>query len=86
MDKERYYIVCSQDFVGNSIVLWRPNSRGYTIHLEDAGKYTKETAQAICQTRDTDKAYPVDVLDKVSRKHVDGQAMYKIRAQQLTTE
>ena len=86
MSDQLYYIVCSKDFVGNSIVFWRAGGKGYTINLAEAGKYTEKKAIPICQNRGTDIAYPVEVLDKVARRHVDGQDLYKIRDQQLNTE
>lgn len=32
---------------GDTITWWKPNSRGYTVDLEQAGEYSKEQAEAI---------------------------------------
>lgn len=31
---------------------WRPNSRGYTIDMTKAGRYSREDAIKICRSRD----------------------------------
>lgn len=37
---------CSGD---EGLTFWRPNSRGYTVFLSAAGRYTKQEAESICK-------------------------------------
>ena len=41
---------------------WRPNSRGYTAHLEKAGRYSRNDALALCRTRDQVPGEPMPEL------------------------
>ena len=48
------------------ICWWRPESRGYTICVDKAGRYTEEEARSIC-TGTVCIAVPVDAAVKISR-------------------
>lgn len=46
----RYFIRSHErGYWGNSPVWWGPNSRGYTAHLDQAGRYTWEQCVQICK-------------------------------------
>jgi hypothetical protein len=45
--QELYYI--QNGYVGNAILWWGIDSKGYTTDITKAGKYTKEEAQKIIQ-------------------------------------
>ena len=61
----KYYIQnTQQDFIGNSIVFWALNSRGYTAKLENAEKFTYKEAKKICEGNpEKNKAWEVDYID-----------------------
>ncbi len=42
-----YYIRDMRQIIGNACLWWRPNLRGYTTDLKEAGLYTKEEAEEI---------------------------------------
>lgn len=67
---ELFYVQDARSYVGNSVVWWCPDSRGYTINLDKAGKYT---AKEVATMRDTDVPWPVEAVDKVRSYHVDSQ-------------
>jgi hypothetical protein len=72
-----YYIQNrSKGFLGNSIIWWGKNSRGYTADLNEAGKYTEEEAKKICTGHLVENvAYPCEYIDSNEgvQRHVDMQ-------------
>lgn len=62
MSDQKYYIR-NEGYVGNALVWWRPNGRGYTTDIREAGKYTYEKAKSICK-RDEDSAYLCSYIDE----------------------
>ena len=49
MEEELYYLK-TEGFNGDALIWWRPNSGGYTINLNEAGKYPKSEAIDICKS------------------------------------
>jgi hypothetical protein len=67
-----YYI--QNGWVGNAILWWAIDSKGYTTDLRNAGKYTHEQAQGIIK-RPQDIAWECDYVDNCLDAHklvVDG--------------
>ncbi len=61
----KYYIqnTCA-GFLGNSIVFWAIDSRGYTPDLQKSHKFTEEEAKEICQGNPVkNKAWPVEYIE-----------------------
>ena len=48
------------------ICWWKPDSRGYTICLDKAGRYTEEEARGICTSSEC-IAVPVDAATSIAR-------------------
>lgn len=73
-DGELFYILDASSVVGNCALWWRPEGRGYTCDLADAGKYTAEQAAAL---RPTDVLVSCAVADAAVVRHVrlDGDAL-----------
>lgn len=63
-----YYVQDSRDFVGNAMLWWRPDGRGYTTDLSQAGQYDHKPSD-----RDTDILWPVDYIESIATLHVDHQ-------------
>lgn len=63
--KEEYYIQnTNQGYLGNAIVFWAKNSRGYTADLNNSHKFTYEEAKKICTNNpEKNKAWPVSYID-----------------------
>ena len=71
--EEMYYI--QNGYVGNAILWWGIDSKGYTTDFTKAGKYTKEQAEGIIK-RPQDRAWPcsyVDTNEEAKKLIVDGQ-------------
>ena len=66
----KYYIQDSRQYVGNCLLWWCPNHGGYTTQIDEAGLYTEEEMNKICSNRDTDIAWPQDIVEKSIVKHV----------------
>lgn len=60
-----YYIQNKKaGYSGNNIYFWALESRGYTIDLNRAQKYTEEEAKKICLGNpEKNVAWPVDYID-----------------------
>jgi len=58
--EEMYYI--QNGYVGNAILWWGIDSKGYTTDITKAGKYTKEEAEKIIQ-RPQDIAWLCEHID-----------------------
>lgn len=64
MKKGELYYLRTEGFVGNALLWWGKNHRGYTSNILQAGKYTRKEAENICHGRDTEKAYLCSVIDE----------------------
>jgi len=61
MKEKLYYI--QNGYVGNAILWWAIDSKGYTTDIGKVGKYTKEEAKKIIQ-RPQDIAWECNYIDK----------------------
>jgi hypothetical protein len=71
--EEMYYI--QNGYVGNAILWWAMNSKGYTTDFTNAGKYTKEQAEKIIE-RPQDIAWKCSYVDNcidAQKLIIDGQ-------------
>lgn len=66
-------------YVGNSVLFWGHDSKGYTCNAEDAGVYTEEEAHRICGNRPTvDRMLLKSAVDKHWRRHFDAQDLHLV--------
>lgn len=72
-----YYIQDSRDFVGNSMLWWRPDGRGYTTDIAEAGQYAHKPTD-----RDSDVLWPVEYIDGIAQLHVDHQKAHSAETRQ----
>jgi hypothetical protein len=76
--KEKLYYI-QNGWLGNAIVWWAKDRKGYTTDIEKAGKYTKDEAKEIIQ-RPQDRAWEcchVDNCSSARRTVIDGQYLNK---------
>jgi hypothetical protein len=62
-----YYI--QNGFVGNAMCWWRPDGKGYTTDIKDAGRYSEEDAKEQARMRFEDIAWPCDYIDENEMAH-----------------
>lgn len=70
---EEYYLQDSRSFVGNDMLFWKKDGKGYTTNLREAHVYTKDEAVSQHQCRETDIPWPKDYIDAKTRPAVDVQ-------------
>jgi len=61
----KYYVEDSRRPVGNCMLWWRPEGKGYTTQIEEAGLYS---AEQVKQMRSSDVGWPEPFV----RKHLVG--------------
>ncbi|MBB1630260.1 Lar family restriction alleviation protein [Cupriavidus sp. UME77] len=67
-----FYVQDTRQFVGNCVMWWGKNHRGYVSRLNEAGRYTLDEASRICE-RDTDRMWPCEQIDVLAHPTVDMQ-------------
>jgi len=75
MKKEDKQFYIQNGWVGNAILWWGIDSKGYTTEIDKAGRYTYEEAKKIIQ-RPEDKAWECKHVDECLKAHkriIDGQ-------------
>jgi hypothetical protein len=66
---KEYYILSINHTRGYVVSLWRPNNSGYTIYLEQAGRYSEEQVKKNQQYYDnkvTTMAVPCEDVEKMA--------------------
>jgi hypothetical protein len=59
---QQFYIQDARSYVGDAVVWWRPDGKGYTCDLSDAGIYSLEE---VLHLRETDVPWPRELVDSV---------------------
>lgn len=78
MEDKLYYLqsIKHRGFIGNSVLWWAENSRGYTCNIDKAGIYSEKEARKIyLGGHGGIIAWPVEYIDSIISRHVDGQHM-----------
>lgn len=71
--EDNFYLQDSRSYVGNDVLWWATDGKGYTTDLREAHVYTKEQAQAYHKNRHTDIPWPKEYIDGKVRPAVDMQ-------------
>ena len=64
-----FYIQNNTKYLGNAPLWWRPNGKGYTFKIEEAGLYDKSDAVSQNKCRAEDIPWPKGYMDNVSVKN-----------------
>lgn len=70
---ELFYLQDNRSYVGNDILWWAKDGKGYTTDLTKAHIFSKEEALKQNQCRETDIPWPKNYIDKRTRPAVDMQ-------------
>ena len=78
MPEDLYYIQ-TRGPVGNCVLWWGIEGKGYVCDLDRAGKYSRQEAESIVKGRpDVDKAWRCEDIDRLSVRHFDMQKFREI--------
>jgi len=75
MSKQLYYIQDKRQVVGNSVLWWGKNSRGYVTELEEAGLYPESKLPGL---RSTDIPYKKEDIEAVACTHIRVETLGRI--------
>lgn len=73
MSDQLFYLQDSRSYVGNDVLWWAKDGKGYTTDLSKAHTYTKADAVAQHEMRETDIPWPKEYIDAKTRPAVDMQ-------------
>lgn len=79
MDDE-FYLQDSRSYVGNDMLFWAKDGKGYTTDLRNAHLYTKQQALKRHESRETDIPWPKAYIDAKTRPAVDMQYVKRSEA------
>lgn len=75
-----FYLQDSRGYVGNDVIWWAKDGKGYTTDLSEAHVYCQEDAQKQHDMRETDIPWPKDYIDGKTRPAVDMQYIKRAEA------
>ena len=70
---EQFYMQDSRGYIGNDVLWWAKNGKGYTTDLSKAEVYSREEAQRMHDNRRSDIPWPKIYIDSKTRPAVDMQ-------------
>lgn len=70
---ELFYLQDSRSYVGNDVLFWAINGKGYTTDVRKAHVYTKAEAVKQHNSRPSDIPWPKDYIDEKTHPAVDMQ-------------
>lgn len=73
MSEFLFYLQDSRGYVGNDVLWWAKDGKGYTTDLSKAETYTKGEAQRMHDNRRSDVPWPKSYIDAKTRPAVDMQ-------------
>jgi hypothetical protein len=75
-----FYLQDSRSYVGNDMLFWGIDGRGYTTDLRHAAQFTLEDAARQNRSRETDIPWPVAYIDARQKPVVDMQTCKRSEA------
>ena len=80
MSERLFYLQDSRSYVGNDVLWWAKDGKGYTTDLSKAEIYSQEDAQAQHDCRETDIPWPKEYIEAKTRPAVDMQYIKRAEA------
>lgn len=73
MKEQPFYLQDNRSYVGNDVLWWAKDGKGYTTDLSNAHIYNKNDALAQHRCRESDVPWPKEYIDERTRPAVDMQ-------------
>lgn len=77
---DKYYLQDSSTYVGNDMLFWKKDGKGYTTDTREAHVFTKEDAVKQHHCRETDIPWPKVYIDERVKFAVDSQCVSRCDA------
>lgn len=77
---DEFYLQDSRSYVGNDMLFWAKDGKGYTTDMNNAEVYSKDDAVAQHQRRESDIPWPKSYIDARTRPAVDMQYVKRAEA------
>ena len=71
MTEQLYYIQSPKRYIGNSLLWWKKDSRGYTVKLDEALLINEEEMKRLIYCQPGSTAWKKEAVDSVARLQVD---------------
>lgn len=81
--EELFYIIDTRQLVGNCVLFWGPDRKGYVCEVDKAGLYSRDEAMRQQKSRETDRAIPKSVVDAGSTRHFRAERFFDYRDRAL---
>jgi len=72
-DEDLYYLQDTRTHVGNSMMWWAKDSKGYVCDIRKAHVFTRKEAFEQYKARSTDRPWPKKYIDARVSHHIDMQ-------------
>lgn len=77
MVETKYILDVKENVVGNCLLFYRKEGKGYTLDLNEAHEFTEQEAQNyVKQSHGKYRMWRKDVLEKAAKLHVDESMAY----------
>ena len=70
---EKFYLQDSRSYVGNNVLFWAKDNKGYTTDVSKAQLYSRDVAEKMHLSRPSDIPWPKSYIDNKTRPAVDMQ-------------
>lgn len=75
-----FYIQDTRSYVGNAVLWWAKEGKGYTTDLDEAALYTAEEAARIHRNRESDKPIAQSIAEQAVVRCVDATRLREARS------
>lgn len=74
-DEQLYYVQDTRSYVGNCVLWWGKDRRGYVCCIDEAGLYTADEVRGM---RPTEIGWPREVVERNAKRFVDHQDLRSV--------
>ncbi len=79
--EQAFYVQDCRSYVGNSMLWWAKDAKGYVCDIRKAHRFTLEELGGI--SRETDRVWPARLIDEHAAHHIDCQPVNRLRSESI---